>query len=99
MRPLLIVLDDREGRIAANDKLIHTLPESYYPKDWMKISLIENQLLGDRWMKERKWLGIRIRSAINLLEYNILINPLFPKYQDLLRVVSVREIPIDERLV
>jgi len=79
--------------------LIYTLPGNDYPKNWMKISLIENQLQGDRWMNEKKYLGIRIRSAINLLEYNVLLNPLFPKYYDLVRIISVREIPVDERLV
>ena len=82
-----------------DDSLIYTLPGSEYPKDWRKISLIENQQQGDRWMSEKKYLGIRVRSAINLLEYNILLNPLFPKYYDLLRIISVREVPVDERLV
>jgi RES domain-containing protein len=83
----------------SDDSLIYTLPAKEYPKNWMKISLIENQQLGDRWMNEKKYLGIRVRSAINLLEYNVLLNPLFPKYYDLFRIISVREIPVDERLV
>jgi RES domain-containing protein len=82
-----------------DDSLIYTLPGSDYPKNWRKISLIENQQQGDRWMSEKKYLGIRVRSAINLLEYNILLNPLFPKYYDMLRIISVREVPVDERLV
>jgi RES domain-containing protein len=82
-----------------NDSLIYTLPETDYPKDWMKLSLIANQRQGDRWMSEKKWLGIKIRSAINMLEYNILLNPLYPQYHDLVRVISVQEIPVDDRLV
>ena len=82
-----------------NDSLIYTLPKSDYTKDWMKLSLIENQQQGDRWMSEKKYLGIKVRSAINILEYNILLNPLFPKYHDLLRIISVQEIPVDDRLV
>ncbi len=83
----------------SDDSLIYTLPAGDYPKNWRKISLIENQQMGDRWMNEKRWLGIRVRSAINLLEYNILLNPLFPKYHDMIRTISVREIPVDERLV
>ena len=83
----------------ADDSLIYTLPDTDYPKDWMKLSLMENQHLGDRWMSEKKWLGIKVRSAINILEYNILLNPLFPKYLDLVRIISVRKIPMDDRLV
>jgi RES domain-containing protein len=81
------------------DSLIHTLPDGDYPEGWLKLSLLENQHAGDRWMNEKKWLGVRVRSAINVLEYNILLNPLFPKYQELIRIVSVRQIPVDERLV
>ena len=82
-----------------DDSLIYTLPGSDYSKDWMKISLIKNQQQGDRWMSEKKYLGVRVRSAINLLEYNILLNPLFPEFRDLVGIISVREIPVDERLV
>jgi RES domain-containing protein len=82
-----------------DDSLIYTLPGKDYPKNWMKLSLIENQQRGDRWMTEKKSLGIRVRSAINLLEYNILLNPLYPEFHDLVRIISVREIPVDERLV
>ena len=82
-----------------DDSLIYELPETDYPKNWMKHSLIANQRQGDRWMNEKKWLGIKVRSAINILEYNILLNPLFPKFYDLVRIISVQKIPMDDRLV
>jgi RES domain-containing protein len=92
--PQLFITEIEIGR----DSLIHTLAEKDYPEAWMKLSLIENQEQGDRWMNEKKWLGVRVRSAINILEYNILLNPLYPTYHDLARVLSVRQIPVDERL-
>jgi RES domain-containing protein len=82
-----------------DDTLIHSLPETDYPKDWMKLSLIENQQLGDRWMSEKKYLGIKVRSAINTLEYNILLNPLFPRFHDLVRIITIQEISVEGRLV
>jgi RES domain-containing protein len=82
-----------------NDSLIYPLPASEYPKNWRKLSLIANQRQGDCWMSEQKWLGIKVRSAINMLEYNILLNPLYPQYYKLVRIVSVQEVPVDERLV
>ncbi len=75
------------------------LPEKDYPCDWMKLELLENKALGDRWITERKFLGIKVRSAINGFEYNYLLNPLFPKYYDLVKVKSITEIPLDPRLV
>jgi len=82
------------------DKMpIFTLPENKYHKDWMKLSLLENQAQGDRWMREARWLGIRVRSAVNTVEYNCLLNPLFPGFRDLVKIISVKEIAVDERLV
>jgi hypothetical protein len=50
-------------------------------------------------MREKKWLGIRVRSAINPAEYNLLLNPLYPKFHDLVEIKSVRELPVDERII
>jgi RES domain-containing protein len=78
---------------------IYTLPDKDYNAGWMKLSLLENQQQGDRWMNDKKYLGVKVRSAINNLEYNVLLNPLFPNYNGLVRIVSVEEIPMDERLI
>ncbi len=82
-----------------DDQALFILPEINYPTDWMKLELLENKALGDKWMTEKKFLAIKVRSAINIFEYNYLLNPLFPGYYDLVKVKSITEIPIDERLV
>ena len=82
-----------------DDSLIFTLPEDQYSDQWLKLSLLENQVQGDGWMAERKWLGIRVKSAINIREYNILLNPLYSGYQNLVRLKSVAALPVDERLI
>jgi RES domain-containing protein len=85
--------------LAASDHApIYTLPEGEYNKNWMKLSLLENQRQGDQWMREKKYLGIWVRSAINTTEYNCLLNPLFPGYNSLIKIVSVKEIIVDQRL-
>jgi hypothetical protein len=50
-------------------------------------------------MRENQFLGIRVRSAVNTVEYNCLLNPLFPGFHNLIKIISVQEIMIDERLV
>jgi hypothetical protein len=50
-------------------------------------------------MKARKYLGIKVRSAVNQHEYNYLLNPLFPNFSALVRTVNVTAIPVDERLI
>ena len=77
----------------------YTLPDSEYNKDWLKLSLLENQKQGDHWMEGKKYLAIRVRSAINPAEYNYLLNPGFPRYYNLVKITSVKEIKVDERLV
>ena len=78
---------------------IYTFPDANYPANWMKTGLKENQLLGDKWMKEGKYAAIKVKSAINTLEYNYLLNPLFPNFNKLVKVGSVTRINVDGRLV
>jgi RES domain-containing protein len=86
-------------QIEIDDKSpILTLPEAGYPTNWEKVGSIETQQLGDRLMKDLNYLGIRVRSAINTREFNILLNPLFPDYMNLVKVIDVTELAIDPRL-
>jgi hypothetical protein len=62
---------------AVDQRRFTTLPGKDYPKNLMKLSLIENQQRGDRWTS----------------------NPLIPNFHELVRIISVQEIPVDERLV
>jgi RES domain-containing protein len=78
---------------------IYTLNDAEYNANWRKVSLFENQQLGDKWMNEKKYIGIKVKSAINSFEYNYLLNPLFPRYYALVKIVSVTEIDVDGRLV
>lgn len=80
-------------------ELIYTMPDSAYPKQWMILGNQENKRIGDKRMRENKYLGIRVRSAVNPKEFNCLLNPLFPGYHDLVRIVSVEQLPIDNRLI
>ena len=57
------------------------------------------EALGDQWMAEKKFLAIKIKSAINNFECNYLLNPLFPRFHDLVKIIDVVEIKTDERLI
>jgi RES domain-containing protein len=78
---------------------LYTVPDSVYPPDWLKLGLLENKALGDKWMNQKKYIAIKLRSAINISEYNYLLNPLFPGFHNLVKIISVNEIPLDDRLV
>jgi len=78
---------------------LYTVSDNKYPKDWLQLELPENKKLGDKWMDDKKYLGIRVRSAINVSENNILLNPLFPRFYDLVKLTRTTEILLDERLI
>jgi len=88
-----------EIEVGGKPELIHTPSDSAYPKHWTRLGHLENKRLGDRWMREANYLGIRVRSAVNPKEYNCLLNPLYPRYHDLVTVVSVEQLPVDSRLI
>jgi RES domain-containing protein len=78
---------------------IFTFPDKDYPADWLQPGLHANKAIGDRLMAEGKYLGVRMRSAVNVKDYNCLLNPLFPGFKNLVKLVSVREIDMDKRLI
>ncbi len=82
-----------------NESLIHTVDDKNYPINWKKLDNLENKVVGDNWMSEMKYLGFKVRSAVNPLEYNYLLNPLFPGCSDLVEVSSVVALVIDTRLI
>lgn len=103
----LVHFDDEEYppdlyimKIEIDDKAaIYTLKETEYPHQWQQLELLENKYLGDRLMKGNKTLGVKVRSAINTAEYNYLLNPLFPRFYDMVKVVDVTAIKLDKRLI
>lgn len=85
--------------LKVDDTLIYKLPDKIYPVNWQEIGNLQNKRIGDELMEERKFLGIKTRSAINKSEYNYLLNPLFPGYHELVSVRLVEELAVDARLV
>ncbi len=78
---------------------IYTVAGMEYSKNWLQLECPENKKSGDKWMLDKEYIGIRVKSAVNVSENNILLNPLFPRYYDLIKVISITEIRVDERLV
>ena len=85
--------------VVEKPELIYTLPDSAYPKQWTILGQLEIKRLGDRLMRDAGYLGIRVRSAVNPKEFNCLLNPLYPGYHELVRVISVEQLPVDSRLI
>ncbi len=86
--------------IEIDDKAkIMEIKDADLPKNWR---LAENIILkekGDQIFKENKWLGIKCRSAVLPAEYNYILNPLFPDFHSLVKVVKVEPLEVDDRLM
>lgn len=78
--------------------LIYELPDDEYPVSWQLHENLENKIMGDEWMLAKKFLAIKVRSAVNPSEFNFLLNPLFPGYHDKIKVQSIKPLNIDARL-
>lgn len=78
--------------------LIYTVPEEEYPENWMLQGSLENRKLGDQWMADAKFLGFKIRSVINRLEFNIVLNPRYEGFSDMVKVTGLHELTVDDRL-
>jgi RES domain-containing protein len=80
-------------------ELIYELPDVGYPAFWQTHDNLENQLKGNAWMLENKFVAVKVRSAINPSEYNFLLNPLFPGYHGIVKISSIKPISLDSRLL
>jgi len=85
--------------LKAEPNLIYTLPLASYTKDWMQKGNKENKFIGDHLMAERKFIAIKVRSAVNPYEFNFLLNPLFHGYHDIVKINAVEKLNIDSRLI
>ena len=95
-RPPSLYITDVEIK---DEELIYFPLDSEYPADWQMHENLETKLLGDKWIVEGKFLGIKVRSAINPSEYNFLLNPWYPRYSELVIIKLVRPILFDPRLL
>ncbi len=81
-----------------DEALIFLLPDSDYPKDWLITDNLDSRKFGSELFGKHRFLGIKFRSAVNRSEYNILLDPLYPGYHDLIKIRSVVKFPVDPRL-
>lgn len=82
-----------------DERLIYLVPDSDYPERWFDMDNFASKNFGDNLLRKHEFLGIKVRSAVNQSEYNILLDPLFPGYHTNVEILSVTKIPIDQRLL
>jgi len=87
------------AQIEVDETIINQVPDWDYPEFWQLPDNIETQVLGDSWMRASKYLGFEVKSAINPSEFNFLLNPRFPDFETLVKIISISPLQIDTRLL
>jgi RES domain-containing protein len=77
---------------------VYAVPDDQLPTDWRVSENIVLKEMGDAIFSEKKYLGIKVRSAVLQDSYNYVLNPLFPGYYDLVKVMAVTPLAVDQRL-
>ena len=83
----------------SDESPIYEFPEAELPFDWRESNNFELKKIGDQLMAKKEYLGIKVLSAVFSVEWNLLLNPLFPGYTDLVRVESIQSLDTDSRLL
>jgi len=81
----------------SNNYPILTIADSNLPADWRIPENILLKYMGDKILSEEKYLGIKTRSAVLPGSFNYILNPLFPGYYDIVKVVDVGLLEVDKR--
>ncbi len=85
--------------IEINQKsFIYEFPDDDLPKNWRKPENILLKEIGDKLIRSNQYLALKVRSSVNPEEFNLLLNPLYPAYYDLVKVISTQPYHMDERL-
>ena len=82
-----------------DDAPFYKVPDKTLPKNWRLPENIFLKELGDKIFKEKKYIGIKARSAVMENSYNFILNPLYAGFYDLVKVINVHKLKIDKRLI
>jgi RES domain-containing protein len=86
-------------RLKLSDRVsLYSLPEKDYPSNWRQPGSTACASIGDAFVQKKRHWGMRVRSAVNPEDFNILLNPAMSGWQQSIRVESVSQIEVDWRL-
>lgn len=85
--------------IEVPEALLDTLDMTELAADWRSPSPPDStQRLGEDWLAEGEYVGLKVPSVIVPTEYNVLLNPLHPAFAQLLSSVEREPMLFDPRL-
>lgn len=79
-------------------RFIFSLPDSLLPKDWKSIPPAKStKTIGDQFIRNQKYLTLKVPSMIVKDEHNFLVNPLHSAIKEV-RIISIEPFEFDSRL-
>jgi len=86
--------------IEINEKSpVYEMRDDQLPADWRIPGNLALQAIGDQIFRNNHYLAIKARSAVLPQEYNYILNPLFPGFYSLVKVIDVSDYEADKRLL
>lgn len=81
-----------------DESAMHTIADSTLPDNWREVDNLQLRSIGDQLIHESQYLAFKVRSAVLPSEYNIIINPNHPEFNERVKVMNVEELIVDSRL-
>ncbi len=76
-----------------------TIRKAQLPKDWDALPYsAEIQNLGRIWFQRRNKLGVFVPSAVMKGEQNVILNPQYPRFKSVVKVLVVESFQYDARI-
>jgi RES domain-containing protein len=77
---------------------IYTLSDDLLTEGWRLPETLALRKIGDQIFHQKKYMGFKVRSAVLPGEFNYLLDPLFPHYYDMVKVIKQVPLDVDDRL-
>jgi RES domain-containing protein len=82
-----------------DDSPLRTVAEADLPYDWRKPEHLELKRMGAEWLADPTLIGFHAPSSVLPVQRNLILNPGHPQFQRFVKVVDVREIRPDARIL
>lgn len=85
--------------IEVNDKIpLRKIEADQLPKGWRIPENIQLKKMGDAMLRAADVLGFIVPSAVLPGQFNVILNPAFPDFQQYVRILSIEPLEVDQRL-
>ena len=85
--------------IEIEGKAIYEVKDTELPINWRETDNLKVRAIGDQILNSESFVAFKVRSAILPAEYNVILNPKFADFTTHVKVLSVEDLALDQRLI